>query len=796
MSGGLPNAAPMPRVHRGLAKEDAEEEPAHPILLRQNFNALAVFSPEVRTDANGSAEVKVKLPDNLTRYRVMAVAVAGAKQFGKGESAITARLPLMARPSAPRFLNYGDHFELPVMVQNQTDSPITVDVAVRGSNAQLLTGTAGVPSATSGSIQPGKDTEPAIAQTRMEVTRAGGTPAVPVAGQRVTVPANDRVEVRFPATTTNAGTARFQIAAVSGAWADAAEVQLPVWIPATTESFATYGEIDEGVIAQPVKAPDNVFARYGGLEIETSSTQLQQLTDAFLYLQNYPYECSEQISSRILSVAALRDVLAAFKTKELPPPDQIEAAVDRDIKRLQGMQNDDGGFGFWKRSNESWPYLSIHVAHALTRARQKGFTVPPEMFTKAQTYLREIEQRIPADYGVVAKRALIAYALFVRAQMNDRDVARARRLIAEARIENLSLETTGWLLSVLTDDKDSAGELAALRLSLNNRVSETAGAAHFVSSYQDDDYLLLNSDRRADGIVLEALIRDQPQSDLIPKVVRGLLAHRTQGRWRNTQENVFILLALDRYFQTYEKVTPDFVARVWLGNAFAGEQQFRGRSTDRQQVHVPMSYLAEKRNANSEDSKPEVVLSKTGTGRLYFRIGLNYAPRDLDLNPADYGFSVERTYEALDHATDVRREADGTWHIKAGTRVRVRVTMVAPSRRYHVALNDPLAAGFEILNPELAVTEAIPVDRPSLPATDRWETRRQSWWRVNWFDHQNLRDDRAEAFASLLWEGIYNYSYVVRATTPGTFVVPPVKAEEMYQPETFGRGKTDHVVIE
>src|SRR6185295_7465950 len=103
-------------------------------------------------------------------------------------------------------------------------------------------------------------------------------------GRRVTVPPNDRVEVRIPAATAKPGTARVQIAAVSGHWSDAAEIELPVWTPATTEAFATYGEIDEGVIAQPVKAPANVWQQFGGLEIETSSTQLQQLTDAFLYL--------------------------------------------------------------------------------------------------------------------------------------------------------------------------------------------------------------------------------------------------------------------------------------------------------------------------------------------------------------------------------------------------------------------------------------------------------------------------------------------------------------------------------
>ena len=47
-----------------------------------------------------------------------------------------------------------------------------------------------------------------------------------------------------------------------------------------------------------------------------------------------------------------------------------------------------------------------------------------------------------------------------------------------------------------------------------------------------------------------------------------------------------------------------------------------------------------------------------------------------------------------------------------------------------------------------------------------------------------------------MWEGIYDYTYVARATTPGSFVVPPTKAEEMYFPETFGRSGTDRLVVE
>ncbi|MBK8812566.1 MAG: hypothetical protein IPN69_17795 [Acidobacteria bacterium] len=100
-----------------VAERDEEASPDTPINLRTNFDALAVFAPRVKTDSNGKATVNVKLPDNLTRYRITAVSVDTGKRFGKGESNLTARQPLMVRPSAPRFMNFGDKVELPVVVR-------------------------------------------------------------------------------------------------------------------------------------------------------------------------------------------------------------------------------------------------------------------------------------------------------------------------------------------------------------------------------------------------------------------------------------------------------------------------------------------------------------------------------------------------------------------------------------------------------------------------------------------------------------------------------------------------------
>jgi uncharacterized protein YfaS (alpha-2-macroglobulin family) len=716
------------------------------IRIRRNFDALAIFSPSVRTDSNGKATVKINLPDNLTRYRITAVAATNAKKFGKSESAITARQNLMVRPSAPRFMNLGDRAELPVVLQNQTDKPLTVNVAIRATNADFSDGN----------------------------------------GRKVTIPANDRAELRFPVSAQSAGVARFQVGAVSDGFADAAEFAFPVWTPvAATESFATYGTTDsEDAIVYPVVAPENVYPQYGGLEITTSSTQLQELTDAFIYLQSYPFECSEQVSSRILSVAALRDVLHAFNAKDLPTKAEIEAKMAADIERLRTLQHPDGGFSFWSSKDESIPFVSVHVAHALGRAKAKGYDVPPALINNLQNYLRNIEAKYPTVYSPESRRAISAYALFVRDLLGDKDAAKARNLLQEAGIESLSAESSGWLLSVLAGDSDSSEQTEAISQNLRNRVTETSEAANFITKYTDGEYVLLASERRADGVILEALLKVEPNNRLIPKIVRGLLAGKVKGRWKNTQENAFVLLALDKYFQTYEKQTPDFTARIWFGKAFAGEQKFSGRSTDSKSLQVPMQYLQQSNVAQN------LILDRQGAGRLYYRVGMKYALRDQKADAADFGFKLTRTYEAIDAPDDVRQNEDGSWAIKSGARIRVRLQMVAPTRRYHVALVDNLPAGFEIINSALATSESLPEDENL-----RTGGNFVGYYNQNWYDHQNLRDNRAEIFKTLLASGVWNYSYIARATTPGDFVVPPANAEEMYSPETFGRSRPDYVRI-
>src|SRR5262249_28268747 len=147
--------------------------------------------------------------------------------------------------------------------------------------------------------------------------------------------------------------------------------------------------------------------------------------------------------------------------------------------------------------------------------------------------------------------------------MGDKDTSKAKRLLAEMKSKNPAgndaqdngfanapFEALGWILSVLADDKNSQPEVAAILHFLNNRTTETAATANFVTDYREGGWLIMASDRRADGVILEALIKvmspgfsrqppeggtqngeTQNASDLIPKLVRGLLDHRVKGAW-------------------------------------------------------------------------------------------------------------------------------------------------------------------------------------------------------------------------------------------------------------------------
>ena len=718
--------------------------------VRVDFRPLAVFAADGTTNAEGVYKQAWMMPDTVGRYRVVAIATSGEQHFGQGETSLTASLPLQIRTQWPRFLNFGDRALLPLLVEN----PASAD----------------------------QDVTLVLQSDRLSLARAAAS-GLAADGYTLAVPARSRSLVEIPAHAEATGMSRLQVSVFNAAHQDHVLEELPVYRPAARQGFATYGVVEDAPALHTLQVPPDVLPGFGSFSVTTSSTQLQMLVDSCLSLREVRWEDPSSLSSVILANTAMRDVLYAFGVPGLPTPREADREIQDDIDALLEYQNQDGGFPWWRKGRPSRVYVSVQAIHALVRARNEGYRVDSEAMDRGLDYLRNIRQAFEPGVGPETRRLITAYALWIRSLADDVDSVRASRLLAEAPWDEHPLEVLGWSMLVLARDPSAAGEVADLLRFVLNRVEETSGKASFIQGYRETDgYTVFQSSRRGEGAMLQAVMTVDPESDVIPKIVSGMLGGlNRQGHWGSPINNLSLLLAMSQYFRQYEADEPDFTAHVWLDETLVASDEYRERSTATHRLDLPMAWLMEQ--------DPERIHTvRDGTGRLYYRLGLRYVPEDIRLDNLDRGFTVLRTFAPIDDEQDVWQDADGVWHVRLGARVRVETTLVTPGPRTHVRLSVPLPAGLEAINPALAGSQ--PIEDPNRDASGR------SWWYWRWYDHDQLLSERALINSARLYGGVYSYAVIAEATTAGTFQVPPAHAEEIYAPETFGHSAGDIVMVE
>jgi uncharacterized protein YfaS (alpha-2-macroglobulin family) len=271
----------------------------------------------------------------------------------------------------------------------------------------------------------------------------------------------------------------------------------------------------------------------------------------------------------------------------------------------------------------------------------------------------------------------------------------------------------------------------------------------------------------------------------VSPLVRWLLAARENGRWGTTQENAVALGALVNYYRTFEAEVPNMTASMSLAGRTLGTATFSGRSTTAQQVALAMSNLV---GQVGNDATRDLVLSRTGTGRLFYTARLQYAAPQSSAETVDRGIRIERRYqrytpEALDPAATTFANGD---------LVRVTLTVTLPHEGRFLAFTDPLPAGFEAVDGTLKTTA---FDLAAVSTAQSSGSDRYAWWRRGGFDHVEKHDDKVMAFATRLAAGRHEFSYLVRATTSGTFGAAGASGEAMYAPEITGRSAGTSVVI-
>jgi uncharacterized protein YfaS (alpha-2-macroglobulin family) len=693
------------------------------ITLRKDFDAVAFYAPDVLSDEQGRAKVSFRLPDSLTRFRIMAVAVSKAAEVGAGDGAVRTKKPLMLRPALPRAIRVGDSLEAGAVVHNETAKDLDVELRAE------------------------------IFGLTLQGERS----------RRVRVKHGEAQEVRFPLRAERAGEASLRFVAVAGAESDGLEAKRSVVLPNALEVVSTTGSTNERV-TEAIAALQGVRTEAGGLEVRTSTTALGELESPARFLIDYPYGCTEQLASRLIGMAALH----SLKQRGVLEVEGLDKRVEGTLGELERHQRSDGGFGLW--SSEEWQlppeltaFLTAYALFALEELRGAGFAVAPLVSERASTFLTEYLRGARDGKYAGLDQASVAFVLYALARTGQVDASYAATSFE--RRAQLDLASKVELAQVFAQAK-RPDQTSALLDEVLTRLRVTADEAHLEENLGDDYDVIMSSDVRSTGQLILLLLERDPQHALLPRLARWLSSARElDGSWGTTQESAWGLLALARYVEKLEHGTPNLRASVRLGARTLGEAVLQGRKAS-QLFQVPMAELPRGGTA--------VALQKSGEGLLHYTMRLSYSRLELPKQPEERGFFVERLYERIDAAALARGETAGESSERAGTGDYVRVTLrvAVPSARRFVVIEDPLPVGLEPLNfawltESRAAAAALGLAQGPL-------------------DHSELRDTHVMFAATRLEPGLYQYSYLARASTPGTFVVPPACVEEMYHPETFG----------
>jgi uncharacterized protein YfaS (alpha-2-macroglobulin family) len=722
-------------------------------VLRSRFQTTAFFLGSVVTDTGGKGVARVKLPDNLTTFRVMAVAVSRNDRYGKGEVPLLVTRPLLARPALPRFFRPGDQFLAGVVVNQRAGGTptVAVDVAAQGAT---LTGAAHQET----TLEAGRGKEVRFSFTGLAGDSASFRFDVAGAGDR------DAVLTRLPIRPDHHPRAR----TVTGILRDTATVTFV--LPAGTDPARTRVEVSSG--ASP-------FAILKGLDRE---------------LRLYDWYCTEQVVSVATPLLELwkAQQLGADSVVRSDARERIERAIAIISKRARG----DGAVDLWDGGSWTSPWLTAYAAQFLADAKRAGFAVDQKVLDGAARWLATKARDNSTLSGPVMYwldeiqgklRERLAAADYL-GRIGQPDLAAENELVRNVGL--MAWEDRAWLAQVLA--RRGATRNARTIMEGVWREVRVEGNRAVVADSLTRQRFYFSSRIRPLARVLTATMAVDSNHALIGPLVQTLIGRgrveRSRGWWWwNTQDVAFAATALAEFGRRQQEATARGVTLTVAGRPFlalAPRDSIAGRTIGNQGYLLP---------GGADSVRFTLRLASPGQGApLFYSVTTYEVPKAQPTTPDDRGIRVERWYESIADRRPIGQ-------VKEGELVRVRVRVSVPEERQFVVVEDPLPAGLEAVDLSLRTETRMGAPRAgdecgSYEGEERpqgWSWYYGSWEGCYWspFDHKELRDDRVVWVASVIWRGTYTLSYIARATTAGTFKRSTTWAEEMYNPGLNGRSE-------
>ena len=700
----------------------------------QMVKPVALWSGVVEVPKSGKVTVPMEVPGYRGQLRVMAV-VADKQRVGRADAEVKVRDPLVLTTTLPRFLSRGDVAQIPVMVTNMSGKHRNVRVRLRAEAFDPFEGRIPGPGVPEHPITFVGDDRGSIELAEGE----GGTVVFRVRADHA------------PAAV------RFEVQAEADGLLSVEKLELPVVADTPVERRILRQELAAGTLDVDQMLSSQGW--YPGADTTTLWVTTNPYATAMSHLSHvvrYPYGCVEQTSSSTRPLLYVRGLLESVDPSLLQRG-SIDEMVKAGVDRLMSMQTPSGGFAYWPGGHRPSEWGTAYALHLLIDAREAGFDVPAEPVADALEWLHEEVGDLSSD----SVNSTVAYQHYVLAKAGKgrpADAAAMLEALPARRKGSKGLSRRRWdeaeflLQAAMFAGGDRRHE-RALQAEANDLVATSRGLDH--------DYY---SDRRSRAMrldVLEDLFKGSTAGEaLADRVASDLSGH--PSRWYTTQELAWGISALGKRTAGLSNTSLDATLEVG-GTALA-------RTDGRKKGDISWTL----RGATGLD---DVELEVEGAGARQWLVTTVEGARAVDDLPVGGdGLKISRTW-----LTAKGEPVDWSSHA-LGDRLFVRVDVTNTSKRRvsNVAVVDRLPAGWEIENPRLGSDL-----RPD------WARSIRTWGA----EHMNVRDDRIELFGTISGQRTITVLYSVRAVTAGTFQLPDVTAEAMYDPDVWARQPGKEVSI-
>jgi uncharacterized protein YfaS (alpha-2-macroglobulin family) len=578
-------------MKEAVVGEAGKDEFGNTKFIRQDFRPLILWLPSVITGPDGTATTDFTTPDNLTRFRVIALAQTKDNRFGTGDNTFTVTKPLIVEPALPRFLRQGDEVDLRAVARQRFSDSEALTITCEALSGVTLAG-----------------------QPSLEKTASRNDPAIAVFRAKVGVDATE---------------AKIRFSVRGGGKADDVEITSPVDSRTITVRESVAGAWSAATFAPAQHAPAAWLASPGDFDLTLSTSPYLAKLLGIPVVLDYPHGCFEQKSSRLLVYTALAKLLAF-----LPQPEERDAnyrrVIEETLREFDKSLLPDETLPYWPYGTEGNAFVTIQAAWAIAQAEQAGYDVPESLAYALPNALKQMAQR---KSRLEVEPTLRAFALFVLSQLEesaDEDLAAAAGELFLNR-DRLTDEGRAMLAIALHDWELEPGQQQELIREIPEKFDPRAFNATTFSSTT-----------RAEAICTWARLLVTP--DAAPQALQArLLALMGNSTSLSTQENLYLLVAFNAFLAekppaklgTNVSPRPDAAAENGTAAAWTARDLAKMRDLTLRNLRGSGSWvLAVRRALAPDEQKPvdqgmriERVVknltdpARTGTAAAPFKLG-------------------------------------------------------------------------------------------------------------------------------------------------------------------------------